>query len=124
MRVDEVNEYEKEGLRQLLLVWPRPLMRETCSVNLRTFRAMEKKALVTVRWVVDNDTWPPRPARASDRKWEVALACKGITMALILGYNVHPEELCPIPLACEIHTPFLENRIKVPSLRGGEEKEK
>ena len=124
MRTDDVNEYEKEALRQLLLVWPTPLMRDTCTVNLRTFRMMEKKALVTVRWVIDNDTWPPRQARASDRKWEVVLTGKGTTMALILGYDVHPEELCMVPMACQIHTPFLENRIKPPSLQDdGKERE-
>lgn len=124
MRLDEVNEYEREGLRQLMMSWPLPLMRDTCTINLRTFRLMESEALVSVRWVYDNEDWPPRKTRKSDRKWEVSLTGKGTTMALLLGHDVHPESLCMDPKGCQIHTPFVENRIKTPSLSDGKEAEK
>lgn len=118
MRIDEVNEYEKEGLRQLMLSWPNFLTRDTCTVNLRTFRLMEEKALVVVGSFIDNDDWPPRQSRVSDRKWKVSLTGKGTTMALLLGFDVHPEETCMFPKACQIHTPFVANRITTPSLKG------
>lgn len=116
MRLDEVNEYEREALRQLMQCYPSSIQREITDVNLRTMRILERDALVQLRWFYDNEDWPPRPTRESDRTWEVRLTAKGVNLALMLGYEPHAESSCPVPAVCELHTPFLENRIKLPTL--------
>lgn len=116
MRLDEVNEYERHALRVLLHHYPARIQRDSCDVNLRTVQLMERSALVQVRHYHDNEDWPPRTTRDSDRTWEAWLTTKGINVALMLGYRTHSEKQCMTPKVCELHTPFIENRIEVPSL--------
>lgn len=117
----EVSEYEKMALREMLHHLPMEVQRDTCNAHLRTIQKMERSSLVTWEWFIDNDEWPPRKCRPSDRKWRAQLTGKGIQVALMLGYRTHPEERCMVPSACNYHTPFLENRKPVPALDNMEE---
>jgi hypothetical protein len=117
VRLEEINQYGRDALRELLFHWPDEVQRETTNANLRTLRLLERDALVVVRTdVYDNSTWPPRPTRKSDKTWTVKLTGKGVQVALALGFETHPEDRCMVPSSCPLHTPFLENRIKAPTL--------
>lgn len=117
MKLAEVNEYEREALRQMMLSWPSAMSRGTTTVHLRTLKLMERSALVEIEWFWDNDSFPRRKTRASDHTWSAKLTGKGVRVALMLGYTVHPEEHCSVPMLCEIHTPFEKNRVAVPTLK-------
>jgi hypothetical protein len=111
-----INEYGKEALRQLLFHYPIPVQRETCTINLRTMRVLERDELVLTRVFYDNDDWPQRKTRASDKTWSAELTGKGVHVALLLGFEPHSLERCSVPGSCSLHTPFVENRIKMPTL--------
>jgi len=116
MDLTRINGYGREALRQLLFEYPVPVQRETCTINLRTMRVLERDGLALVKEIYDNDSWPPRPTRASDKTWQAELTGKGVHVALLMGFKTHPLERCSVPGACPLHTPFVENRHKTPTL--------
>lgn len=116
MKLDEVNEYGREALRQMMFRYPDRIQQKASQVHRSTLRVLERDALVQVRYYHDNEFYPPRRTRKSHETWEAWLTSKGVNVALMLGYRPHTEEQCMVPAVCELHTPLLENRIKPPSI--------
>lgn len=119
----DLNDYSRSALKQMLYHLPMEVHRDTCSIHLKTIQVMERHSLLTWEWFIDNDEWPPRKCRPSDRTWRANLSGRGIRVALMLGYEVHPEEQCMVPSACDYHTPFLENRKPIPTLDNTKDEE-
>ncbi|WP_145500837.1 hypothetical protein [Streptomyces sp. CFMR 7] len=111
--MENAEQRRRDALDRLLWFMPSGVQKGT-GLHRHTVNVLVKEGLATVKDFYD-EVWPPRPHMAKDKNWEANLTEAGIREAFREGFTVHPEDRCPYPLTCEYHTPFIENRIPVPS---------
>lgn len=112
---DGLNDKQREGLRQLLLVYPVSISKGT-GLHLSTAKALERLGLAETKEYWETIWRGGVNNHGSERTWDASLTPEGIQAALRLGYKVHEPGRCYLRDSCEIHTPDHPAALPIPTL--------